>query len=433
MSLSARLGEATGDGGNGRSNRLADDLFQSLYLEVVDGLDTAGIRQIDPRELRQRVNELLSEALRSRPDTVVAAQREELVRSITDEIVGLGPLEPLLADPTVSDIMVNTAEHVYIERDGVIEETGVRFRNEAHLLNTINRIVTQVGRRVDEASPMVDARLPDGSRINAIIPPLAVDGPILSIRRFGTGPVSLKQLVNRGTCSPAMGHYFKSAVRSRCNILVCGGTGAGKTTLLNALSRYISLAERIVTIEDAAELQLQRTHVVRLETRPPNLEGKGGVTIRDLLRNALRMRPDRIIIGEVRSAEALDMVQAMNTGHDGSMTTVHSNNVDDAFTRLMAMLSMAGTPLSESMMTQMVARAIDIVIHVTRDLDGRRRVSQVAEVRGVREGEVELNTLFALDPHGDWSCSGTTLLSARFEAAGCALDPRWLGWPGARR
>jgi pilus assembly protein CpaF len=427
----------TPSGKNGHG--VADELFQALYLEVVDSLDTTGIKQLDPRELRKRVSELVSEALRVQRASISPQQRDRVVNAITDEILGLGPLEVLLADPTVSDIMVNTHQCVFVERNGVIEETDVSFRSERHLLNTINRIVTQVGRRVDEASPMVDARLPDGSRVNAIIPPLAVDGAILSIRRFGTGPVSLKELVTRRTCPAEMAHYFKAAVRSRCNILICGGTGAGKTTLLNALSRYIPSRERIVTIEDSAELQLQSRHVARLETRPPNIEGKGCVTIRDLLRNALRMRPDRIIIGEVRSAEALDMIQAMNTGHEGSMTTIHANNVEDAVTRLMSMLAMAGTQLSEAMMLQMITRAIDVVVHVARGRDGRRQVTEVAELAGVSchqvpppappdyRGQVELNALFALDGRsGGWSCSGYSLLQNRFEDAGCPLDPRWL-------
>jgi pilus assembly protein CpaF len=319
-----------------------------------------------------------------------------------------------------------------VERDGVLQRTGVRFRDDAHLLNIINRIVAPVGRRIDEASPMVDARLPDGSRVNAVIPPLAVDGPLLSIRRFGTGPLTPKQLVTSGTLSAGMAHYLRSAVRSGCNVLVCGGTGAGKTTLLNALSSFISSRERIVTIEDSAELCLQQEHVARLETRPPNIEGRGEVTIRDLVRNALRMRPDRIIVGEVRAGEALDMIQAMNTGHEGSMTTIHANGVQDAFTRLASMLSMAGTQLTERMMLQMIARAIQVVVHVTRDLEGRRRVSAIAEVEGAEEDRIRCNELFSLElaEQGGttWRCAGWSALLERFQTGGAPLDQRWLSW-----
>jgi pilus assembly protein CpaF len=401
---------------------------------VIDRLDTGGIKQLDPEELGQRVAELVNEALHQREIRVTSRQREQLVVAISDEILGLGPLEPLLADPTVSDILVNTADLVYVERDGVLVETGVCFRDNDHLLNTINRIVSQIGRRIDESSPMVDARMPDGSRINAVIPPLAIDGPILSIRRFGSSVTSPRQLVEKGSFTPSMAHYFNSAVRSKCNILVCGGTGAGKTTLLNALSHYISSRERIVTIEDSAELRLQQKHVVRMETRPPNIEGRGEVTIRDLVRNALRMRPDRIIVGEVRASEVLDMIQAMNTGHEGSMTTIHANGVPDAFTRLMSMMSMAGTKLSESMMMQMVARAIDIVIHLTRDMEGQRRVSEVAEIEGIVEGEIRSHTVFAFErrtddpghPTGAWTCAGWSRLLDRFAAARVPLEQRWL-------
>ena len=408
-----------------------DELFNQFYLDVVDRLDTRGAKQLDAGELGRRVRQLVQEAVDHRGLSLSARQLEGLASAIVDEILGLGPLEPLLLDPTISDILVNGAHSVYVERGGVLEETDVRFRDDAHLLNTINRIVSRLGRRIDESSPMVDGRLLDGSRVNAIIPPLAIDGPSLSIRRFGSGPMGFRQLTESGALTAAMAHYFKSAVRSRLNILVCGGTGSGKTTMLNALSRYISSRERVVTIEDSAELRLQQKHVVRLETRPPNIEGKGDVSIRDLVKNSLRMRPDRIIVGEVRADEVLDMIQAMNTGHDGSMTTVHANNVDDAFTRLMAMLSMAGTALSESMMMQMIVRALDLVVHVSRFADGRRRVSAIAEVVDTVAGRPQLNSVYryqrdAASGRGDFVCSGTSIYLERFAEAGAALDARAL-------
>jgi len=436
VKLSDRLGKQRpqqegGERGQAAGGALDSELFQAVYLEVVDRLDTRGAKQLDPEELTERVGELVEQTLQARQMRLSPREQQQLVSAIIDEILGLGPLETLLYDKSISDILVNGYDHIYIERGGILEETEVRFRDDAHLLNTINRIVSRLGRRIDEASPMVDARLPDGSRVNAIIPPLAIDGPSLSIRRFGGGPASFKSLAEKGSLTNAMAHYMKSAVRSRCNILVAGGTGSGKTTMLNALSRYISSRERILTIEDSAELMLQQKHIVRLETRPPNIEGRGEVTIRDLVRNALRMRPDRIIVGECRADEVLDMIQAMNTGHDGSMTTVHANGVDDAFTRMMAMLSMAGTQLSESMMTQMIARAIDIVVHLVRLSDGSRRVSEVAEMSGVVDGEIQLNRVYWYDrsgaQEGVFRCSGRSLFLDRFAAAKIPLDPRALG------
>ncbi|MCA9665366.1 MAG: CpaF family protein [Myxococcales bacterium] len=417
----------------GEAPAIANELFETLYHEVVDRLDTGGIVDLDPGEVAERVQELVGRAIDERQIAVGSRGRRRVIEAITDEIVGLGPIERLLGDPTVSDILVNGADSIYVERRGVLERSEVRFRSNEHLLNTINRIVARIGRRIDESSPMVDARLPDGSRVNAIIPPLAVDGPLLSIRRFQTGPVSLRELIEGGSCSSGMAHYFKSVVRARCNVLVCGGTGSGKTTLLNALSRYIPSRERIITIEDSAELRLQQEHVARLETRPPNLEGAGEVTIRDLVRNALRMRPDRIIVGECRSEEVLDMIQAMNTGHDGSMTTVHANNVRDAFTRLMSMLSMAGTQLGESMMREMIARAIDVVINVSRGSDGTRRVISVAETGDVHQGEIELHEIFVWrnEPvmgrdEGHWYCNGHSTLMDRFRNAGARLASKYL-------
>jgi pilus assembly protein CpaF len=398
---------------------------------VVDRLDMAGVRRLEPELLRAQVGELLQQIVARQSVQLTDQQRERFVTAIVDEIVGLGPLQPLLADPTVSDILVNGPGSVYVERSGVLERTSIRFRDSAHLLNTINRIVGRIGRRIDEASAMVDARLPDGSRVNAIIPPLAIDGPVLSIRRFATGPVTPGDLVRRQALTPEMARFLQCAVRAKCNILVAGGTGAGKTTLLNALSSFISGEERIVTIEDSAELRLQQEHVVRLETRPANIEGKGEVTIRDLVRNALRMRPDRIIVGEVRSSEVLDMIQAMNTGHEGSMTTVHANTAEDAVTRLVSMLGMAGTKLSEAMMQQMIARAIHLIVHVVRQTDGHRRVGTVAEVHWDRQ-TVRLSEVFRFEQVGvdergrvlgDYVCSRRSSLLERFRAAGMPFHP----------
>jgi len=313
-------------------------------------------------------------------------EREEIVEQIIYEVTGLGPIEPLFRDPTISDILVNGARQIYVERAGRLVRVAASFRNDAHLLAVIDRIVSRVGRRVDEASPMVDARLPDGSRVNAVIPPLALDGPVLSIRRFGTD-VGATQLVQNGTLTGDMLEVLGACVKARLNMMISGGTGAGKTTLLNALSAYVPAHERIVTIEDAAELQLQQEHVVRLETRPPNAEGRGEVVARDLVKNALRMRPDRILIGEVRSGEALDMLQAMNTGHEGSLTTIHSNSPRDALARLETMILMANTNLPDRAMRDQISSALDIIVQVARLTDGTRRVTSIVEVTGM-EGEV---------------------------------------------
>ena len=311
-----------------------------------------------------------------------------MTRRIEDEVMGHGPLEPLLADPTVSDILVNGAQKVYIERRGKLELTEVRFNDDAHLMNIIDRIVSAVGRRVDESSPMVDARLKDGSRVNVIIPPLALDGPMMSIRRFAVELFKAEDLIRLGTINEPMAMVLKAIVHGRLNVVISGGTGAGKTTLLNILSGFVPVTERVVTIEDSAELQLQQPHVVRLETRPPNIEGKGEVTQRDLVRNALRMRPERIIVGEVRGAEALDMLQAMNTGHDGSLTTVHANSPRDALSRIETMVSMTGITFPMQALRAQMASAINVVIQVARDEDGRRRVVSLQEINGM-EGEVD--------------------------------------------
>ncbi|MGC4122017.1 MAG: CpaF family protein [Myxococcales bacterium] len=328
------------------------------------------------------------------------AERERMVQELIDELIGLGPLEPLLRDPTISDLLVNTYATTYVERRGKLELTPVRFRDNDHLLQIINRIVSRVGRRVDEASPMVDARLADGSRVNAIIPPLAIDGPCLSIRRFGSAPLRLLELVEGGSAPREALAFLGAAVRAKLNVLISGGTGSGKTTLLNALSAFIPDGERVVTIEDSAELKLQQKHVVRLETRPPNIEGVGEIVARDLVRNSLRMRPDRIIIGEVRGAEVLDMLQAMNTGHEGSMTTVHANTPRDALARMEAMVGMSGVPMADGAVRQTIARALNVMVQLNRYTDGKRRLSSIAEITGTEGPTITLQEIIRFEQQG---------------------------------
>jgi pilus assembly protein CpaF len=329
-----------------------------------------------------------------------AGERRNLVRDIQHEMLGLGPLEPLLADPTVSDILVNRCDRVYVEREGKLQETDVVFKDDRHLLQIIERIVSMVGRRIDESSPMVDARLQDGSRVNAIIPPLALDGPVLSIRRFRTDRLGAQDLVARESLTQPMLDFLQAAVACRLNVLVSGGTGAGKTTLLNILSSFIGHGERVVTIEDAAELMLRQRHVVRLETRPANIEGKGAVRQRELMVNALRMRPDRIIVGEVRSEEALDMLQAMNTGHDGSLTTVHANSARDALYRLDTMVAMANLSIPERAVRQQIASAINLVVQVSRLPDGSRRVTGITELTGMEGDVITMQEIFCFEKLG---------------------------------
>jgi pilus assembly protein CpaF len=336
----------------------------------------------------------------SEPTLLSSLEKQQICDEVLDEVFGLGPLEPLLQDPTISDILVNTHKQVYVERKGLLEQSSVTFRDDAHLLRIIDKIVSQVGRRVDESTPMVDARLSDGSRVNAIIPPLAVDGPLLSIRRFSTDKLMPPDLVDRKAMTPGMMELLEGAVKARLNIIISGGTGAGKTTLLNALSAFISPKERIVTIEDAAELQLKQPHVARLETRPPNLEGQGAVRQRELLINCLRMRPDRIVVGEVRGGEALDMLQAMNTGHDGSLTTVHANSPRDAVSRLEVMVSLANANMQLVSIRQQVASAVHLLVQAARMSDGSRRVVNLTEVTGMEGEVVTLQDIFVFEKRG---------------------------------
>jgi len=364
-----------------------DQLKVDLHRRLIERLDLEALEAIkEESELATQIRDAVIEFLAGEQVPLSGTEREEIVEQIVFEIIGLGPIEPLFRDPSVSDILVNGASEIYVERHGKLQRVTAQFRNDAHLLSVIDRIVSKVGRRVDESSPMVDARLPDGSRINAIIPPLALDGPVLSIRRF-EADLSVQQLVTNGTVTEEMMRLLAGCVHARLNILISGGTGSGKTTLLNALSSFIPSDERVITIEDAAELRLLQEHVVRLETRPPNAEGRGEVVARDLVKNALRMRPDRIIVGEVRSGEALDMLQAMNTGHEGSLTTIHANTPRDAVARLETMILMAGTNLPDRAMREQIASALDVIVQVSRLADGTRRVMSITEVTGM-EGEI---------------------------------------------
>jgi pilus assembly protein CpaF len=371
-----------------------------IHQQLVERLDVQNLKTLPPDTVRAEVRILIRELCQSEKGLLSSAEQERLMDDVMDETFGLGPLETLLKDASVSDILVNRFDRIYVERKGRIERADVRFRDNAHLRQIIDRIVAQVGRRVDEISPMVDARLADGSRVNAIIPPLALDGPAMSIRRFGAKPLQLEDLIRSGAFPPPVMDFLAAAVQARCNILISGGTGSGKTTLLNCLSRYIPADERVITIEDAAELQLQQPHVVRLETRPNNIEGKGEVSQRDLVRNSLRMRPDRIIIGECRSAEALDMLQAMNTGHEGSMTTVHANNARDALGRLEIMVAMAGFDLPTKALRAQIASAINVVVQSRRLTGGKRKVVSVSEITGMEGELVTMHDIFSFEQRG---------------------------------
>jgi pilus assembly protein CpaF len=386
-------------------NQNFQELKARLHRSIITKLDLTKLNTLAPERVRTEVSRMVEDLLIAEGVALSIIERDRLVNEVHHELFGLGPLEPLLADPTISDILVNSYANIYIERRGKLEKTAISFKDDEHLMRVIERIVSTVGRRIDEAQPMVDARLTDGSRVNAIIPPLAIDGPILSIRRFGTDPLKMHALIENGALTKEIAMLFEMCVKARLNVIISGGTGAGKTTLLNALSAYIPPDERIVTIEDSAELQLQQPHIVRLETRPPNIESKGEVTQRDLVRNALRMRPDRIIVGEVRGGEAIDMLQAMNTGHDGSLTTIHANSPRDTLGRLETMIQMTGMRLSDRAMRQQIASAIDLVIQVARLTDGTRRITSISEITGMEGETVAMQEIFhfertGIDPMG---------------------------------
>lgn len=396
--------------GDGTAARLSDEgiygnqSFQEikarLHRAIITRMDLTKLNTLPSDRLHSEVSRLAEDLLLAENLPLSTIERDRLVSEVHHELFGLGPLEPLLADPTISDILVNSYSNIYIERRGKLERTAIAFKDDEHLMRVIERIVSTVGRRIDEAQPMVDARLPDGSRVNAIIPPLAIDGPTLSIRRFGTDPLKMPALIENGALTKEIAILFEMCVRARLNIIISGGTGAGKTTLLNAMSAYIPVDERIVTIEDSAELQLQQPHCVRLETRPPNIEGRGEITQRDLVKNSLRMRPDRIVVGEVRGGEAIDMLQAMNTGHDGSLTTIHANSPRDALSRLETMIQMTGMRLSDRAMRQQIASAVNLVIQVARLTDGTRRIVSIYEITGMEGEMITMQEIFLFERTG---------------------------------
>jgi pilus assembly protein CpaF len=372
---------------------LLDELERKYHARLVEELGSK-LGVYTPEQMREAIVTKVGEYLKAETTPLSAADKDELIQAVVDDVLGYGPIEVFLIDPSVTEIMVNGPETIYIEKKGKLYKTSKSFLDEAHLRRIIDKIVAQVGRRIDESVPMVDARLPDGSRVNAVIPPIAIDGPSLTIRKFSTEALSVSDLINFGTMTPQIAKFFEICVKGRNNILVSGGSGAGKTTTLNVLSSFIPPDERIVTIEDAAELSLKQEHVIRLEARPPNIEGKGEITIRDLVRNALRMRPDRIIVGEVRGGEALDMLQAMNTGHDGSLSTVHANSPRDAISRLETMVLMSGMELPLRAIREQIASALDLIIHQARLRDGSRRITQVSEVVGMEADVIMIQDIF---------------------------------------
>jgi pilus assembly protein CpaF len=376
------------------------DLKSRIHRRLIERLDLAKLDLLGSNELVREIGYVIESLIIEEGVPLNQVERDRLIVEVQHETFGLGPLEPLLADPNVSDILVNKASQVYVERFGKLEKTNVCFKDNAHLMQIIERIVSKVGRRIDESSPYVDARLPDGSRVNAIIPPLALDGPVLSIRRFGQDPLKMRDLISLNTLDHRMEKLLEGAVKTRLNILISGGTGTGKTTMLNVLSEFIPNNERVVTIEDSAELHMKQEHVVRLETRPSNIEGRGEVTQRDLLRNALRMRPDRIVLGEIRGGEALDMLQAMNTGHDGSLSTVHANTTRDALARIETMVLMAGMDLPERAIREQVAAAINVVVQLVRFSDGTRKVVKLSEITGMEGNTIVMHDVFVFEQKG---------------------------------
>jgi pilus assembly protein CpaF len=426
----SRLGGSMA-GGDRQGTKSFEELKRLIHGKLVDKLDLSRVSDLEGDTLRREIRLVVERLCDTENPLLNRMERERLIDEVLDETFGFGPLEVLLKDPTISDILVNGPQKIYVERRGKMEKSDVKFRDNDHLLQIIDRIVSKVGRRVDETSPMVDARLPDGSRVNAIIPPLALDGPSVSIRRFGANPLKLEDLLNYKAFTPEMAMLMEACIKARLNIVISGGTGCGKTTLLNTLSSFIPHEERIVTIEDAAELQLQQDHVVRLETRPPNIEGKGAITTRDLVRNALRMRPERIIIGECRGGETLDMLQAMNTGHAGSMTTLHANSPRDAQARLETMIMMAGMELPIKAMRQQISSAVDLIIQANRLQGGPRKVTSITEVMGMEQDMIIMQDIFrykqlGIDQngraYGQFEATGVRpSFVSRLEAAGIKL------------
>jgi pilus assembly protein CpaF len=427
MSLRERLiresavpGAVAANASDGNGQQAFQEIKSRLHRVLINRMDLTKLNTLTPEQVNAEVSRLAESVLMQEAMPISATERDRLVNEVQHELFGLGPLEPLLADSTISDILVNSYRTIYIERRGKLESTNVAFKDNEHLMRVIERIVSSVGRRIDESSPMVDARLKDGSRVNAIIPPLSIDGAVLSIRRFGSEPLRMTQLIEKRALTKDVADMLEMCVKARLNVLISGGTGAGKTTLLNSLSAFIPVDERIVTIEDSAELQLQQPHVVRLETRPPNIEGRGEVTQRDLVRNALRMRPDRIVIGEVRGGEAIDMLQAMNTGHDGSLTTIHANTPRDALARIETMIQMTGMRLSDRAMRQQIASALDLVVQAARHPDGSRRVTSISEITGMEGETITMQEIFLYERTG-MDSQGQVL--GRFRSTG--IRPRF--------
>ena len=410
-----------GDAGAFAKRDKHTDLKVELHQKLLDLINLQALEQMSREQIEAEVGDIVREQLAKQNQALNNAERKQLVGDVLDELLGLGPLEPLLKDPTITDILVNGSDKVFIERYGVLEASPVRFKDERHLVRIIQKIVSAVGRRIDESSPMVDARLADGSRVNAVVPPLSIDGSLLSIRKFARVPISMPRLVEIGSIPEQVSEVLGAVVGSRRNVLISGGTGSGKTTLLNAMSAFIDNRERIVTIEDSAELQLQQQHVVRLETRPANIEGRGEVTQRELVKNALRMRPDRIIVGEVRAGEAFDMLQAMNTGHDGSMTTVHANSPRDALSRVEQMIGMSGIDIPARSSRAQISSAIDVVIQVGRLADGRRKLLSLSELTGMEGEVVTMQEIFRFRQTG---VSSDGIVQGKFEATG--IRPRFL-------
>jgi len=397
------------------------ELKVELHQRLLDQINLSALETMTPEQIRSEIGDIVQDQLALQNHALNLSERRQLVSDVLDELLGLGPIEPLLKDPTITDILINGPKAVFIERGGKLEETRVRFKDDRHLLRIIQKVVSAVGRRIDESAPYVDARLADGSRVNAVVPPLAVDGPLMSIRKFAKTPITMERLTELGSIPEDIAQVLAAIVESRRNVLISGGTGSGKTTLLNAMSAFIEGTERIVTIEDSAELQLQQRHVVRLETRPANIEGAGEVTQRDLVKNALRMRPDRIIVGEVRAGEAFDMLQAMNTGHDGSMTTVHANTPRDALSRIEQMIGMSGIDIPVTSSRSQIASAINVVIQVGRLSDGGRRLLSVSELTGMEGDVITMQEIFRFrmtgrDPDGT--------VQGKFEATG--IRPKFM-------
>jgi pilus assembly protein CpaF len=410
-----------GDAGAFEKRDKHTDLKVELHQRLLDLINLQALEQMSREQIQDEVGDIVVEELAKQNHALNQAERKQLVADVLDELLGLGPLEPLLKDPTITDILVNGHAQVFVERYGVLEASPMRFKDEKHLLRIIQKIVSAVGRRIDESSPLVDARLADGSRVNAVVPPLALDGALLSIRKFARVPISMERLIEIGSVPAEMAEVLQAVVGSRRNVLISGGTGSGKTTLLNAMSAYIDDRERIVTIEDSAELQLQQEHVVRLETRPANIEGRGEISQRDLVKNALRMRPDRIILGEVRAGEAFDMLQAMNTGHDGSMTTVHANTSRDALSRVEQMIGMSGIDIPARSSRAQIASAMHVVVQVARLSDGRRKVISVSELTGMEGDVITMQEIFRFRQTG---VDSEGVVKGRFEATG--IRPRFL-------